>query len=68
VGSGEPRLYTLRLRFPEPAPWAVSFMDLTGSFHDLGLRTVRPPPMPAQRGFFAAALEMVLAAWGRAGL
>jgi hypothetical protein len=32
--------YVLSLRFPEPGRWAVSFMDLDGTFYDLGVRRV----------------------------
>jgi hypothetical protein len=41
VESGEPGLFALRLRIPEPGRWALSFMDLGGTFHDFGLRAVR---------------------------
>jgi hypothetical protein len=40
-GSG---VYTLRLRFDHPGPWALSFMDRHGMFHALGFRHVRPAP------------------------
>jgi hypothetical protein len=35
-------VYTLSLRIPKPGRWALSFMDLDGTFHDLGLRSVPP--------------------------
>jgi hypothetical protein len=34
--------YLLRLRFPSAGPWAVSFMDRHGRFHELGFRSVLP--------------------------
>jgi hypothetical protein len=34
--------YVLDLRFTHPGPWAVSFMDRDGVFHDLGIRRVGP--------------------------
>ena len=41
VGGQGSRVFALNLRFPRPGPWALSFMDLDGSFYDLGLRQVR---------------------------
>jgi hypothetical protein len=42
--AGDPAqgVFDIRLRFPRAGPWAVSLMDLDGTFHDLGRRTVRP--------------------------
>jgi hypothetical protein len=40
VGANGSRVFTLDLRFPEPGPWALSFMDLDGTFYDFGLRQV----------------------------
>jgi hypothetical protein len=36
-----PGAFAIRVRFPEAGPWAVSVMDLDGSFYDLGRREVR---------------------------
>ena len=41
VGGQGSRVFALDLRFPLPGPWALSFMDLDGSFYDFGLRQVR---------------------------
>src|SRR5918996_2701314 len=41
VGGQGSRVFALNLRFPRPGPWALSLMDLDGSFYDLGLRQVR---------------------------
>jgi hypothetical protein len=41
VGGDGSRVFALDLRFPQPGPWALSFMDLDGSFYDFGLRHVR---------------------------
>jgi hypothetical protein len=46
--------YLLRLRFPSAGPWAVSFMDRHGRFHELGIRSVRPTG-----GFWSAPLGLV---------
>jgi hypothetical protein len=46
--------YVLELRFASPGPWAVSFMDRHGHFHELGLRSVRPA-----NGFRPAPLGLV---------
>ena len=40
VGAQGSRVFTLDVRFPRPGPWALSFMDLDGSFYDFGLRQV----------------------------
>jgi hypothetical protein len=37
------RVYGLDLRFSAPGPWALSFMDRAGRFHDLGWRWVETP-------------------------
>jgi hypothetical protein len=34
--------FALELRFPSAGPWAVSFMDRDGRFHELGILTVLP--------------------------
>jgi hypothetical protein len=34
-------VYDVRVRFPRAGSWAISVMDLDGSFHDLGRRIVR---------------------------
>jgi hypothetical protein len=41
VGGQGSRMFALDLRFPRPGAWALSFMDLDGSFYDFGLRPVR---------------------------
>jgi hypothetical protein len=46
--------YALELRFASPGPWALSFMDRHGRFHELGLRSVRPA-----NGFWPAALGLI---------
>jgi hypothetical protein len=47
--------YELELRFPVAGPWAVSFMDRWGRFHDLGVRTVLPA-----NGFSPAARSLLV--------
>jgi hypothetical protein len=42
--SSQPSTFVMHLRFSHPGPWAVSFMDLDGTFHDLGLHRVTPAP------------------------
>jgi hypothetical protein len=37
-------VYVVELRFPTPGPWAVSFMDKHGHFHELDLPPVRGLP------------------------
>jgi hypothetical protein len=37
-------VYVVELRFPSPGPWAVSFMDKHGHFHELDLPPVRGLP------------------------
>jgi ribonucleoside-diphosphate reductase alpha chain len=34
-------VFAVRVRFPQAGSWAISLMDLDGSFHDLGRRHVR---------------------------
>jgi hypothetical protein len=41
VGGNGSRVFALELRFPRPGPWALSFMDLDGTFYDFGLRRVK---------------------------
>jgi hypothetical protein len=53
-------VYVLELRFSHPGPWAVSFMDRHGRFHELGLRTV----LPANGFWPARAPEVLLRAFG----
>jgi hypothetical protein len=35
-------VFDVMARFPQAGSWAISVMDLDGSFHDLGRRHVRP--------------------------
>jgi hypothetical protein len=37
-------VYAVELRFPDPGPWAVAFMDRHGHFHELDLPPVRGLP------------------------
>jgi hypothetical protein len=41
LGDPAGGVFTLSVRFPRAGPWAVSVMDLDGSFFDLGRRKVR---------------------------
>jgi hypothetical protein len=58
--------YVLDLRFERAGPWALSFMDRSGVFKNLGLRHVRPAgeaELPRQQplaGLAFLALEQVL--------
>jgi hypothetical protein len=61
-------LYVLSLRFPHPGSWALSFMDLDGTFYDLGLRRVgavgaRAPVAVGAGLGLAAAVERLLSAF-----
>lgn len=63
---GNPRgVYSLDVRFPHPGPWAVSYMDLDGTFHDAGLHQVEPAP---HRTTPAAATRPSAATWLGAGV
>lgn len=42
--GGNASAFSLDIRFPHPGPWALSLMDLDGSFYDFGLRSVKPSP------------------------
>jgi len=42
--GGDISVFSLDVRFPHPGPWALSLMDLDGSFYDFGLRPVKPAP------------------------
>jgi LPXTG-motif cell wall-anchored protein len=48
VGGDGSRVFALDVRFPQPGRWALSFMDLDGSFYDFGLRRVRSLPSAAR--------------------
>jgi hypothetical protein len=64
-------VFSLELRFPRPGLWALSFMDLDGSFHDLGLRRVRALPNGGQRAATDArsggAIQRPMTRAGRSG-
>ena len=56
------------LRFPHSGSWALSFMDLDGTFYDLGLRRVgavgaRAPVAVGAGLGLAAAVERLLSAF-----
>jgi hypothetical protein len=53
--------YVLSLSFPRAGPWRVAFMDLNGTFYDLGMRRVRPAGSGLWFGALVQRLVSILA-------
>lgn len=60
--------FTVELRFAHPGRWAVSFMDLDGTFHDFGLLRIKPRTTPTKAAEATSFLPRALpTAWLGAG-